>query len=70
MALGYSSVSYRIWELGSSVREGLEALWNFLFSCVTISVLDVNGKGFNVIYNLCWVVLLVGGEICNSSIAL
>ena len=50
MALSYRSASYRNWEICGSKSDDLEALWNFLFPCVTISVLEVNGKGFIVIY--------------------
>ena len=70
MAHGYSSASYKNWEICGSQSEDLEKLKISCFPCVTISVLEVKGKGFIIIYNLCWVVLLEGGEIYNSSLAL
>ena len=50
MALSSKWARQRYWKTCGSISEGLEELWNFLFTYVTIFVLVVNGKGFKVIY--------------------
>jgi hypothetical protein len=52
LALSHRSVSYRSWEICGSKSEDLEKLKISGFSCVTVSVLEVNGKGFKVIYKI------------------
>ena len=49
LAHSYNSVSYRNCEICGAKSEDLEKLKISCFSCVTIFVLEVNGKGFKVI---------------------
>ena len=50
MAHGYNSVSYGNSEICGSKYEDLEKLKISCFSCVAVSVLEVNGMGFKIIY--------------------